>query len=99
MGALPVQGRPDLVTAQKVNSPRVRGKWDRDVSPTVVGATGMIGLVAFSIVACYAYYPSPREVLEEMTLARTETLTSANSGDVENALRWLEQWEQVVASS
>ncbi len=30
---------PDLVTAQKVNSPRVRGKWDRDVSPTVVGAT------------------------------------------------------------
>lgn len=66
---------------------------DRDVPPAVVGLTGIIGLIAFSIVGCYAYYPAPEETLEEMRLARTETLTSATSGNVEEALRWLEIWE------
>ncbi len=67
---------------------------DRDVPPSVVGLTGLIGLIALSIVGCYAYYPSAEETLEEMRLARTETLSSANSGNVEDALRWLEVWEQ-----
>lgn len=81
---------------QPSDSPAQRsGKgWDRDVSPGVVGATGLIGLVALSIVGCYAYYPSAEETLEEMRLARTETLSSATSGHVEEALRWLEVWEE-----
>ncbi len=67
---------------------------DRDVPPSVVGLTGLLGLLAFSIVGCYAYYPSPTETLEEMRLARTETLSSSASGNTEDALRWLETWEQ-----
>ena len=67
---------------------------DRDVPPSIVGLTGMVGLIAASIVGCYAYYPSAEETLEEMRLARTETLSSATSGKVEDALRWLEVWEQ-----
>ncbi len=71
--------------------------WNRPVSPKWVGITCLAGLVAFSVVACYAYYPPPREVLEEMRLARTEVLSGAVSRDYKRVLRWipiLEEWSR-----
>lgn len=59
----------------------------------VIGATMLAGLVALSVVACYAYYPSPDECLEEIRLARGECLAAANSGQVDHALFWLPVWE------
>ncbi len=82
------------VSTETVAKPRTNRGLDRDVPPAVVGLTGLIGLVAASIVGCYAYYPSPEETLEEIRIARTETLTAATAGNVDNALRWLEVWEQ-----
>ena len=64
------------------------------VPPRVVGATMLAGLVALSVVACYGYYPSTEECLEEISLARAECLTAANSGDKEHALFWLPVWEE-----
>ena len=74
------------------NSPE--GKLDFIVPRKVVGATMLSGLVALSVVACYAYYPSTDECLEEIALARAECLTAANSGDYEHALFWLPIWEE-----
>ena len=54
----------------------------------------LAGLVALSVVACYGYYPSPGECLEEIALARAECLTAANSGNKEHALFWLPVWEE-----
>ncbi|EMI53943.1 permease [Rhodopirellula sallentina SM41] len=51
------------------------------------------GLIAISVVACYAYYPSPRECLDEIGMARAECLSAANSGQVDHALFWLPVWE------
>jgi uncharacterized membrane protein YraQ (UPF0718 family) len=71
--------------------------WDRQVSPRVVGFTCLVGLVAFSIVGCYAYYPEPSEVLEEMRLARVEVLSGITSRDYERTLHWipvLEEWSR-----
>ena len=62
-----------------------------------MGITCLAGLVAFSVVACYAYYPPPGEVLEEMRLARTEVLSGATSRDYQRVLRWipiLEEWSR-----
>ncbi len=70
------------------------GRGDIIVSPRIVGLTCITGLIAFSIVACYAYYPSPEETLEEMRIARGETLTAATSGDVEHALHWIGVWDE-----
>ena len=67
------------------------------VSPTVVGLTCLAGLVTFSIVGCYAFYPAPSECIEEMRLARTEVLSGVTSGDYERSLRWipiLEGWSR-----
>lgn len=72
-------------------------KFDRVVSPRTVGLTCMAGLVAFSVVACYAYYPPPREVLEEMRLARVELLSGVSSRDHKRVLHWipvLEEWSR-----
>ncbi|MDG2221404.1 MAG: permease [Rubripirellula sp.] len=70
------------------------GRFDIIVPPRVIGATMLAGLIGLSVVACYAYYPSPDECLEEIALARVECLSAANSGDVEHALFWLPVWEE-----
>lgn len=70
---------------------------NRHVSSRTVGLTCLAGLVAFSIVGCFAFYPAPSECLEEMRLARTEVLSGVTVGDYEVALRWipiLEGWSR-----
>ena len=54
----------------------------------------LAGLIALSGVACFAYYPSPEECLDEIRLARAECLSAANSGQVDHALYWLPVWEE-----
>ncbi|MEM9587211.1 MAG: permease, partial [Planctomycetota bacterium] len=76
----------------KVDADNKRGI-DLIVPPGVVGATMLLGLIALSIVACFAYYPSPDECLDEISLARAECLSGANSGHIEHALYWLPVWE------
>lgn len=71
-----------------------RTNFDVVVPRKVIGATLLSGLVAMSVVACYAYYPPPNECLEEIALARAECLSAANSGDPEHALFWLPIWEE-----
>ncbi len=73
---------------------RLSRRYDVIVPRGVIGVTMLVGLVALSIVACYAYYPSPNECLEEIALARTECLSAANSGDPDHALFWLPVWEE-----
>lgn len=70
-----------------------RRGFDVVVPPGVIGATMLAGLIALSVVACYAYYPSPSECLEEISMARAECLSAANSGQVEHAVFWLPVWE------
>ena len=67
------------------------------VSSRSVGLTCIGGLVAFSIVGCFAFYPAPSECLEEMRLARVEVLSGATSKDYDRTLRWipiLEGWSR-----
>ena len=72
---------------------RARG-FDVIVPRSVLGLTMLAGLVALSVVACFAYYPPPGECLEEIALARAECLSAANSGDTDHALFWLPVWEE-----
>jgi uncharacterized protein len=70
-----------------------RRGFDIVVPRGVIGATMLAGLVALSVVACFAYYPSPNECLEEIRMARAECLSGANSGQVDHSLFWLPVWE------
>lgn len=68
--------------------------FDRVVSPKWVGATMLVGLIAVSVVMCYAYYPEPAECLEEIRIARAEAISGARSGDLEHSLYWLAVWDE-----
>lgn len=70
-----------------------RRGFDVVVPPNVIGATMLAGLVALSVVACFAYYPPADECLEEIKMARGECLSAANSGQIEHAMFWLPVWE------
>ena len=68
-------------------------RYDVIVPPVVLGGVMLVGLVVFSIVGCFAYYPHPDETLEEMRLARVEALSGATSGNAEHALYWIGVWD------
>ncbi|MCG8649461.1 MAG: permease, partial [Pirellulales bacterium] len=85
---------PDSATKQEIESaPGMRG-YDRIVSPQLVGGTLLTGMVALSIVMCYAYYPSPEECFEEIRLIRADTLSGTLSGDTEHAMFWVPRWDE-----
>src|SRR5208337_1285677 len=58
-----------------------RGWLDANLSAPVLGGVALAGLVAFSIVGCFAYYPAPKEVFEEMYILRGEVPAAVLSGN------------------
>lgn len=82
-----------FVSSLQTEDAQPRRGLDVVVPPGVIGATMLAGLIALSVVACYAYYPSPDECLEEISMARAECLSAANSKQAEHALFWLPVWE------
>ena len=67
---------------------------DRIVGPNIVGATLIIGLIALSMVMCYAFYPPRDECFEEIRFIRADALSAANSGDYEHAKFWIPRWDE-----
>lgn len=65
-------------------------KFDVVVPGSVLGGLVLVGLVIASVVGCYAYYPPPDEVVEEMRIAKAEALGSALSGDAVHSKYWIE---------
>lgn len=63
------------------------------LSPTVLGVVSLIGLIALSIVGCYAYYPSAKEVFAEMYILRGEVLTAATSGNKKHVEHQVPLWD------
>jgi uncharacterized protein len=63
------------------------------VPAPVLGGVALAALVAFSVVGCYAYYPAPREIFEEMTILKAEVLSAALSGNRKHAEHFLPIWD------
>lgn len=78
-------------------SSRERRTWDITIPGPVLAGIGLLTIIAFSVVGCYAYYPTPSETLDEMNLAKTEALGAALTGHREHALHWIpvcESWNR-----
>lgn len=65
------------------------GRFDLRVPAPVLGAVALGGLVAFSIVGCFMYYPHPDEALDEMSTMKTEALHASLQGDRKVAEHWI----------
>jgi uncharacterized protein len=79
-----LERRPPLPTASR---------FDIVLPGPVLGGIALVGLIVTSVVGCYAYYPSPQEVVEEMSVAKAEALGAALSGDVTHAKYWIEVYD------
>jgi uncharacterized protein len=67
--------------------------WNRPVPGPVLGLVALAGLVAFSVVALYVYYPPPDQAFEEILRVRADTLVAVMTGHREEAIRQIQQWD------
>jgi uncharacterized membrane protein YraQ (UPF0718 family) len=87
------RGRIEAWIAQ-VPEPTETGRMDLVVPPVVLGGLSLVGLVIFSGIGCYAYYPPASEVFEEMTIVKSEALSAAITGDVTHAEYWIDVYQE-----
>ncbi|MEQ8856511.1 permease [Gimesia sp.] len=69
------------------------GKYDIVLPGPVLGILILVGLIVASGVGCFSYYPSPDVVCEEMTIAKTEALSGALSGNVSHSKYWIDIYD------
>jgi len=72
---------------------QIAGRGDIIVPGPVLGLLSLAGLVAISIVGCFAYYPAPDECLEAMTDTRIGALSAALSLDHTETKYWAERYD------
>jgi uncharacterized protein len=59
----------------------------------VLGLVVLLGLVVFSMVALYIYYPAPKEAFDQIVRVRTEAITAVRTGHKEEAIRQIQHWD------
>ena len=67
--------------------------WSRSLPGPVLGLSALLGLVVFSVVALYIYYPAPTEAFAEIVRVRTEAEVAVKSGHKEEAIRQIQHWD------
>lgn len=70
-----------------------RAGWDVTVPPAAVGAAAVLGLLAFSVVGAYAYYPDGKTTIDDMVRERAEAQVAVNTGRAADATRHLGELE------
>lgn len=78
-----------LVNRTSKESERTLSRYDVVLPGPVLAICGLVGIVAMSVVGCFAYYPDPKNALEELSTARIEVASAAMSGNRERALQWI----------
>jgi len=82
-----------LTTAPPTSDAAPKSVWNRGVPGPVLGAVALLGLVVFSVVALYIYYPDPDQAFAEIVQVRTEAIVAVRTGKKEEAVRRIQQWD------
>ena len=67
--------------------------WDRRLSGLGLGLSAIAGLVGFSVVGAYVYYPNRTLCVEKMRSLVADTAATMREGQVDESIRYLEQWD------
>ena len=70
-------------------SEAVQSRFDIVLPAPVLGLCGLAGIIVISIAGCFAYYPEPKEAIEELRVASIESSTAAISENTELCLHWI----------
>ena len=69
------------------------GRADIVIPGYILGLLSLLGLIAFSVVGCFAYYPAPVECIEAMGDSRTGCLSAALTMDHTETKYWSECYD------
>jgi uncharacterized membrane protein YraQ (UPF0718 family) len=67
--------------------------WNRKVPGPVLGVVVLAGLVVFSMIALYIYYPAPQDAFTEITNVRAHAFVAVNTGRSDEAIRQIQHWD------
>ena len=67
-----------------------------NVPGPVLGITAILGLIAFSVVGCFVYYPAPDQTLEDMRYVKVDALSYASSKNVDKAAKSIEAYDDLT---
>jgi uncharacterized membrane protein YraQ (UPF0718 family) len=70
--------------------------WDVRVPGPVLGSICLIGLIAFSVIGAYIYYPDRDQCMDQMFAVYADAAVAVNTGKTAEAIRHLELWDQLV---
>jgi len=73
-----------------------RARLDVTVPGPVLGAIALVGVVGFSVLGCYSYYPPPDQIFDDLQMIRTEVAYAANLGDPDHAAVYIPLYEDWV---
>ncbi|MGL6074046.1 MAG: permease [Fimbriiglobus sp.] len=76
--------------------PTKASKLDVKVPGPVLGILTLVGLVVFSVIGAYVYYPDREQCMDQMFAVYADASTAVRSGKTEEAIRHLELWDQLV---
>ena len=76
--------------------PSRRVGWDPHLSGVVVGGAALAGLIGFSVVGAYIYFPKRAFCLERMRYLSADTRDLVRQRLGEESIRSLEQWDLVA---
>ena len=94
LGRLDRAGRVEAwLTTAPPTSDDPKSVWNRGVPGPVLGVVALLGLVVFSVVALYIYYPDPDQAFAEIVQVRTEAVVAVRTGKKEEAVRRIQQWD------
>lgn len=93
---LDAEGRVERwLTARPPAEAPQRG-WDVRVPGPVLGGLCLVGLIAFSVVGAYIYYPDREQCMDQMFAVYADAVVAVNTGKTDEAIRHLEMWDQLV---
>lgn len=69
------------------------GVLNRGVPGPVLGIVALLGLVVFSLVALYIYYPDTKQAFSEIIRVRTDVSVAVRTGKKDEAIRRIQQWD------
>jgi hypothetical protein len=90
-------GRPEgWLTARPAEPGWDRPTWDVTVPAPVLGGVALAGLIAFSVIGAYVYYPDRDQCRDQMAAINADAAIAVRTGRAEEAIRHLEQWDLVA---
>jgi uncharacterized membrane protein YraQ (UPF0718 family) len=81
------------LTAVSPPTSKPKSLLNRSVPGPVLGLVALLGLILFSIVALYIYYPATEEAFEEIVQVRAEAIAAVRLGNKEEAIRQIQHWD------